>query len=61
MDVILVVVDRLTKYADFMGVKHPYFALTVAQTYIDYCKHVLVRVGTVLTLDGVATNQFIGV
>ena len=25
------------------------------------CKHVFVRVGTVLTLDGVATNQVVGV
>ena len=25
------------------------------------CKHLFVRVGTVLTLDGVATNQVVGV
>ena len=35
VDVILVVVDRLTKYAYFMSLKHPYFALTVAQAYMD--------------------------
>ena len=25
------------------------------------CKHVFVRIGTVLTLDGIATNQVVGV
>jgi len=33
--VILVVVDRLTKFAHFMALKHPYIAATVAQTFID--------------------------
>ena len=33
---ILVVVDRLTKYAHFMSLTHPYIALTVAQTFLDY-------------------------
>lgn len=33
--VILVVVDRLTKYAHFMAVKHPYTAATIAQLFMD--------------------------
>ena len=35
VDVILAVVDRLTKYAHFMALKHPYTAATVAKVYID--------------------------
>ena len=33
--VILVVVDRLTKYAHFIPVKHPYTASTIAQAFLD--------------------------
>ena len=33
--VILVVVDRLTKYAHFVSVKHPYTASTIAQAFLD--------------------------
>ena len=33
---------------------------TVVRAF-DCCKHVFVRVRTVLTLDGVATNQVVGV
>jgi hypothetical protein len=32
---ILVVVDKLTKYAHFMPLVHPYTAAQVAQTYFD--------------------------
>jgi hypothetical protein len=34
-NVILVVVDRLTKYAHFLPLKHPYTAVTVATVYLD--------------------------
>ena len=32
---VFVVVDRLTKYANFMGLKHPYTAIGVAQAFVD--------------------------
>ena len=34
-NVILVVVDRLTKYAHFIPVKHPYTASTIGQAFLD--------------------------
>jgi transposase InsO family protein len=33
--VILVIVDRLTKYAHFLPVKHPYSTQTIAQLFLD--------------------------
>ena len=33
--VILVVVDRLTKFAHFIPVKHPYSAASIAQLFMD--------------------------
>lgn len=34
-DVIMVVVDRLSKYAHFMALSHPYTAPSVAQVFLD--------------------------
>ena len=33
---ILVVVDRLSKYAHFIALAHPYSALTIAQLFLDH-------------------------
>ena len=33
--VIMIVVDRLSKYAHFMALAHPYTALTVAQSFLN--------------------------
>jgi hypothetical protein len=33
--VILVVVNRLTKYAHFLPIKHPYTAAAIAQIFLD--------------------------
>ena len=36
--VVMVVVDRLTKYAQFCGLSHPYKASTVSTTFMDKIK-----------------------
>ena len=58
-EVIFVVVDRLTKYAHFVGLKHLYTTATMAQTYID---HVFKLHGLSIVImsdiDLVFTSQF---
>jgi len=33
--IILVIVDRLTKYAHFLPVRHPYTAISIAKLFLD--------------------------
>ncbi|KAA3484997.1 reverse transcriptase [Gossypium australe] len=35
-DIILVVVDRLTKYGHFVALSHPFMAVTIAQEYLTH-------------------------
>ena len=58
-EVILVVVDRFTKYAHFVGLKHPYTAATVAQIYIDQVFKLHGLPTTIVSdRDAVFTSQF---
>ena len=36
VDVILIVMDRLTKYAHFMGLRYPYTTAIMAKAYTDH-------------------------
>jgi hypothetical protein len=57
--VIMMVVDRLTKYAHFIALAHPYTVLTVAKVYIHniYQYHDLAN-SIVSDRDPVFTCQF---
>ncbi|KAJ3706667.1 hypothetical protein LUZ61_010372 [Rhynchospora tenuis] len=58
-EVLLIVVDRLTKYGHFLPLAHPYSAATVAQVFLDniYKLHGL-PVSIVSNRDPVFTSQF---
>jgi Integrase zinc binding domain len=58
-EVIMVVVDRLMKFAHFIALSHPYSATTVAQFFIDHisCLHGLPSC-IVSDRDPVFTNKF---
>ena len=49
-DTILVVIDRLTKYAYFLPLTHPYTAKTVAKLFFDNI-HKLHGIPTTITSD----------
>lgn len=57
--VIMVVIDRLSKYAHFLSISHPYIATIVARVFLD---NILKLHGFPLNIvsdrDPVFTNQF---
>lgn len=58
-EVIFVVVGRLTKFAHFMSLTHPYTALTVAQKFIKECILYMVFLNPLsLTKIGVSLATF---
>ena len=58
-DIILVVIDKLTKYGHFILVKHPFTAATIAQLFVDnvYKLHSMPKV-LISDRDKVFTSSF---
>lgn len=58
-EVIMVVVDRLTKYAHFLPLSHPYTALTVAQAFLENVyKHHGLPTSIITDRDPIFTSRF---
>jgi hypothetical protein len=58
-EVIMLVVDRLTKYAHFIALSHPDKALYVAQAFIDHIyKHHGLPLNIVTDRDPIFTSRF---
>ncbi|KAJ3705864.1 hypothetical protein LUZ61_009569 [Rhynchospora tenuis] len=58
-DVILVIVDRLTKYSHFIALSHPYTAPAVAQLFLDHIYKLHGLPSTIVSdRDPVFTSQF---
>lgn len=58
-EVIMVVVDRLTKYSHFIALAHPYHASDVAQVFVDYVyKHHGLPQTIITDRDPVFTSRF---
>ena len=55
--IILMVVDKLSKYAYFMPLSHPYTALTVAQSFLDNIYNGLPK-SVVSDRDKIKTRNF---
>lgn len=56
---ILVVVDRLSKYAHFIALSHPYTAITVAQVFLDFIYRLHGMPTTIVSdRDAVFMSQF---
>ena len=49
--VILVVVDRLTKFAHFISMKHPYTTVTVAHLFMDHIVNCMVYLAALSVIE----------
>jgi hypothetical protein len=56
-NVILVVVDRLTKYAHFIALAHPFTAQSVAQLFIDNVFKLMDHLYLVTNRDRIFTSK----